>query len=79
MVFSAFGFVLQPVAQKYTTPERTGILFSLEPVFSAIFGFLFLDEVLKIQGYFGAILVLSGVIVSGIKKIYVLKPISKEE
>ncbi|WP_373845135.1 DMT family transporter [Clostridium sp.] len=68
VVCSAFGFVLQPVAQKYTTPERTGILFSLEPVFSAIFGFVFLHEVLKIQGYLGAILVFSGVIISGINK-----------
>ncbi|WP_333859498.1 DMT family transporter [Clostridium sp.] len=80
VVCSAFGFILQPVAQKYTTPERTGILFSLEPVFSAIFGFIFLHEVLKVQGYLGAILVFSGVIISGInKKRCVLKSITKEK
>lgn len=73
VICSAFGFVLQPVAQKYTTPERTGILFSLEPVFSAIFGFVFFDEILKIQGYFGAILVLAGIIISGIDKKVFLK------
>jgi drug/metabolite transporter (DMT)-like permease len=72
VVCSALGFVLQPVAQKYTTPERTGILFSLEPVFSAAFGFIFLNEVLKLQGYLGAALVLAGVIVSGINKKYMV-------
>jgi len=72
IVCSAFGFVLQPLAQKHTTPERTGILFSLEPVFSAIFGFVFLQEVLKAQGYIGALLVFGGVILSGIAK----KPLS---
>ena len=34
---SAFGYSIQPVAQKFTTPEHTGLLFSLEPIFSAIF------------------------------------------
>ena len=27
-VCSAFGFVMQPMAQKYTTPEHTGLLFA---------------------------------------------------
>ena len=44
LLCTAYGFILRPVAQKYTTPEHVGFLFSLEPVFSAIFGFLFLRE-----------------------------------
>jgi len=66
-VCSAFGFVVQPVAQQYTTPERTGLLFSLEPVFSAVFGYIFLNEVLQVKGYIGAVFVLAGVFVSGMK------------
>ena len=66
-ICSAFGFVMQPVAQKYTTPERTGILFSLEPVFAAVLGYIFLNEVLMAKGYIGALLVLGGVLVSGVK------------
>lgn len=67
LLCSAFGFVMQPIAQKYTTPERTGLLFALEPVFSAILGYIFLHEVLQIKGYIGATLVLYGVFVSSIK------------
>lgn len=66
-VCSAFGFVVQPVAQRYTTPERTGLLFSLEPVFAAVFGYIFLNEVLQIRGYIGAALVLCGLVISGVK------------
>ena len=74
IVCSAFGFVLQPLAQKHTTPERTGVLFSLEPVFSAIFGFAFLGEMLKVHGYAGALLVFGGVILSGLSnKVFSIK------
>ena len=62
LICSAFGFVVQPVAQRYTTPEHTGLLFALEPVFSAIFAFLFLHETLPVKGYLGAVFVLSGVL-----------------
>lgn len=61
---SACGFILQPVAQKYTTPTRTGLIFSLEPVFAAFFGFWFAGEQLSMQGYTGAALVLLGIVAS---------------
>lgn len=61
---SACGFILQPVAQKYTTPTRTGLIFSLEPVFAAFFGYWFAGEQLSMQGYAGAALVLLGIIAS---------------
>lgn len=67
IICSAFGFVAQPIAQKYTTPERTGLLFSLEPVSSAVFAYIFLHEVLLFKGCIGAFLVLLGVFISGMK------------
>ncbi|WP_027410515.1 DMT family transporter [Anoxybacteroides tepidamans] len=59
---SAIGFVVQTVAQKYTSAAHTGLIFSLEPVFAALFGYLFLGEMLSAKGYVGAALVLIGVI-----------------
>ncbi|OMD42096.1 MULTISPECIES: DMT family transporter [Paenibacillus] len=61
---SACGFILQPIAQKYTTPTRTGLIFSLEPVFAALFGYWFAAEKLSMQGYAGAALVLLGIVAS---------------
>ncbi|MEO3946368.1 DMT family transporter [Gorillibacterium sp. CAU 1737] len=68
IICSAFGFVLQPVAQKHTTPERTSLLFALEPVFTALFAWFFLQERLQGRGYLGAALILAGVVISGIKR-----------
>ncbi|MEF8683638.1 UNVERIFIED_CONTAM: DMT family transporter [Bacillus cereus] len=64
IICSAYGFVIQPIAQMYTTPESTGFLFSLEPVFSAVFAFIFLNENMGGQEYVGALLILSGVLIA---------------
>ena len=61
LICSAYGFVMQPIAQKYTTPESVGFLFSLEPVFTAIFALIFLHEIIMIQEYLGALFILIGV------------------
>ncbi|WP_342512386.1 DMT family transporter [Sporosarcina sp. FSL K6-1522] len=64
LICSAYGFVMQPIAQKYTTPESAGFLFSLEPIFAAILAFIFLHENMGLQGYFGALLIIAGVLVA---------------
>lgn len=68
LVCTAYGFVVQPIAQKYVAPERIGLIFSLEPVFSAILSFIFLQEILEIRGYTGAALIFFSVILSEIIK-----------
>jgi len=64
LICSAYGFLVQPIAQRYTTPEKIGLIFSLEPVFSAILSYVFLHEVLDIKGYAGAALIFAGVVLS---------------
>lgn len=57
---TAVGFVAQSHAQQYTSSTHTALIFSLEPVFSAILAFLFLHEILAPRGWIGAILLLTG-------------------
>lgn len=64
LICSAFGFVVQPIAQKYTTVESAGFIFSFEPIFAAIFAYVFVGEVISLQGYIGAALILFGVFVA---------------
>ncbi|WP_081667004.1 DMT family transporter [Paenibacillus pinihumi] len=64
LICSAYGFVFQSVAQKYTTPESVGFLFSLEPIFSALFSFIFLKEIIETSHYLGAILIMLGVFIA---------------
>ena len=61
LICSAYGFVMQAILQRHVSPETTGFLFSLEPVFSAIFAFFFLHEHLRMGGYAGAALIFFGV------------------
>lgn len=58
---SSFGFVAQPAAQVHTSPEHTAFLFSLEPVFAALFAFLFVGDVLSGRELLGAVLILASV------------------
>lgn len=68
LLCSAFGFVMQPVAQRFTSPTRTGLIFSLEPVFAAILGMVFLHEVFTLRAAVGAVLAFAGVVVSSMRQ-----------
>ena len=68
IVCSAFGFIIQPVAQRYTSPEHTSMLFALEPVFSMIFAYIFLHEKLSLHGTIGAALIMIGVLTAATSK-----------
>ena len=55
---SGIAFVIQSVQQQYTTASHVGLIFTLEPVFSAIVAFVLAGEVLLPRGYLGATLML---------------------
>lgn len=59
---SAIGFIVQAAAQKYTSPTHISFIFSAEPVYAALFAFLFAGERLPARGYVGALLILLGVL-----------------
>ena len=61
---TGIAFVVQPVAQKYTTATHASLIFSLESVFAALAAFLLFGETLSLKGYAGAALLLLGIIVA---------------
>jgi drug/metabolite transporter (DMT)-like permease len=61
---TAFNFTVQTWAQQYTSPTRAAVIFTMEPVFAAIFAFWWGGEVLGSRGYIGAALILTGIILS---------------
>lgn len=63
---TAFCYIIQIYALKNTSAIQARIILSLEPVFSAIFAYIFLGELLSKQGYIGAILLFISVILAGI-------------
>lgn len=52
----AVGYTLQVVAQKHAIASHAAIILSLEAVFAAIAGALFLEESLTLRGYMGCVL-----------------------
>ncbi|SHI89286.1 Permease of the drug/metabolite transporter (DMT) superfamily [Geosporobacter subterraneus DSM 17957] len=61
-VCTSGAFIIQNTAQKYTTATHTALIFSGEPVFSAMFAYLLAGEVLTGRGIIGSILILSGML-----------------
>lgn len=61
---TAVGYIVQATAQQYTSATHTGLILSLEPVFSAILGFAFLGEILSARGYAGAAILLISVLIA---------------
>lgn len=64
---TAFGYIVQTIAQKNLSSTIVGFILSLEPVFSGIFGYFFLNEYLSFQQYIGAFLLLISVIYVSVK------------
>jgi len=66
VVCTAFGFTMQPIAQKPLSSETTGIICSVNPLTTAILGWLVLGENLGSMGLIGAMLILFGIIMPNV-------------
>ena len=63
LVCSAFGFAMQPVAQRTINSETAGLLTALNPLTTAVLGALILHEVFGITGFIGAALIVTGIMI----------------
>lgn len=66
VVCTSGAFIVQSIAQRFTSPTHTALIYTAEPVFAAVFGYIFLREILSKQGMLGAFLILSGMLISEI-------------
>ena len=55
---------VQTTYQRDTTPTRAALIFTLEPVWTALLGFIFLNEVLGVKGLLGGGLIIAGILFS---------------
>ncbi|MBQ7492648.1 MAG: DMT family transporter [Clostridia bacterium] len=55
---SGIAFVIQTTQQRYTSPARVALIFTLEPVFSAAVAYVLAGERLHSRGYLGAALMI---------------------
>ncbi|WP_456479916.1 DMT family transporter [Nautilia sp.] len=62
---TVFAYFIQTYAQKFTTPTKTAIIFAMEPVSAAVFGY-FYGEHLSIIQITGAVLVILAMLIAEI-------------
>ena len=67
---SCVAFLLQIYAQQNLSPAPVAIIFTMEGVWAAIFGWIILDQYLNEIKIFGILLILSAVIFSQLTSIY---------
>lgn len=67
LLATAFAFAIQTWAQQFTTPTRTALIFSLEPVFAWLTSFLMTGELLSGRALAGAGLILAGILAVELK------------
>ncbi len=58
------AYFAQMVIQKYTTPTRTALIFSAEPVFAALTAYLFASDKIGLSGLIGCALILAGMLIA---------------
>ncbi len=63
---STLAIAIQTIAQRFTSPTHTALIFSLEPVFAALFSFLLAREPITGRVVLGGTLILAGTLIAEI-------------
>ena len=63
-VASAATFFLQALSQTHVSAEQAAIIYAMEPVFAALFGWVFLAEQMSAMAQIGAVIVVFAVVLS---------------
>ena len=67
LLATALAFSIQTWAQRWSSPTRTALIFSMEPVFAWLTSYALAGEVLSRRGTFGAVLILAGILLVEVK------------
>lgn len=61
---TSVAFIVQNAMQKFTSPTHTALIYTGEPVFSALFAYILAGEILTKGGVFGGVLILLGMMIA---------------
>jgi drug/metabolite transporter (DMT)-like permease len=67
LLATALAFAIQTWAQRWSSPTRTVLIFSLEPVFAWLTSYIVAGEVLSHRGVAGAAFILAGILIVELK------------
>lgn len=64
---TVYAFLIQTYMQQFTTPTKTAIIFTMEPVSAGVFGYFIGNEILTSTQIWGAIIILCAILLAEIK------------
>lgn len=64
---TAFGFTVQPIAQKPLSSESAGIICAINPLTTAVLGWLLMGDALGASGTAGAVLIIAGIVIPNVR------------
>ncbi len=64
---TVYAFLIQTYMQQFTTPTKTAIIFTMEPVSAGFFGYFVANELLSLAQIFGAIIIIFAILIAEIK------------
>ena len=64
VVATAGMLFLQAIAQRHVSAEKAALVYAMEPIFAAMFAWLWLNELLTLQASVGAAMVVLAVVMS---------------
>ncbi len=67
IICTSGAFIVQSIAQRYTSSTHTALIYTCEPVFAGVFGYVLLGEVLSTKGTIGAVLIISSMLLAELK------------
>jgi drug/metabolite transporter (DMT)-like permease len=70
LLATALAFTVQAWAQQHTTPTRTALIYSLEPVVAWFTSFWMTGETLSRRAAAGAVLILAGILLVELKRVH---------
>jgi len=68
---TGLAFIIQSIAQQYTSATRVGLIFTLEPVFAGFVAYFLAGEILEPKAYLGAAIIVASLFLAevDVKKI----------
>lgn len=73
LIATLMNIALQTKYQKTVSPSKAGIIYSLEPIFSAVLAYFVLNEKISNFGYIGSALIFTGLVISEVLDNYLYK------
>lgn len=65
---TALPFLIQNLAQRFTTATHAGLIYTAQPIFTLIFASLLLHETMRLQHILGAGAIISGMVIAEWKR-----------